>query len=86
MAPHMCLQRVAAGMGHTLPRTSDPLASVLLLPVLDVLVVYMLNQAIHVAHVTRLAAFPGAYGNLLLELVIVGPRVYWRAGHAARRV
>jgi len=79
----MCLQRVAAGVRHTLSGTANPLAGIFLLAVLDVLVVYVLDEPVHVAQIADLAALPGAHRDLLLELVIVGPRVDGRAGHTA---
>jgi len=48
MAAHMGLERVTAGMWHALARAPDPLAGVLLLLAFDVVVVDVLDQAVHV--------------------------------------
>jgi hypothetical protein len=83
----MGLERVAAGVGHALSRTADPLARVLLGAVLDdVRVVYVADEPVHVAHVAIPAAFPCAHGDLLLEVVLLGARVDGRAGDVAVRV
>jgi hypothetical protein len=83
----MSLERVAAGVGHTLSRTADPLARVLLGAVLDdMCIMYVPDEPVHVAHVAVPATFPCADGDLLLEVVLLGARVNGRAGNVAVRV
>jgi len=52
----------------------------------DVVVVDVLDQAVHVPHVARLATLPGAGADLLLVVILFEPRVDGRAGDVALRV
>ena len=71
MASHVRFQSIAASVWHALPGTADPFACVFLLPVLDVVVVNVFYQSIHVAKVTGVTTIPGAMCDLLLELFLV---------------
>lgn len=86
---HMGSQCVATSMRYALSRAIAPFAAVLLLPCANVVLVEMLNQVVHVLHVSRLAAFPFAHGDLLLAIVVVlrHARVVVRRGrHRAVRI
>jgi hypothetical protein len=55
--------------------TSLPLARVLLLPALNMRVVDVLNQPVHVAQVAYGTPVPVALGDLVLKVLIVQTRV-----------
>ena len=80
MAPHVRLERIATGMRQALAVTCPPLACVLLLSVLDVRIVNMLNQLIHVALVASRAPVPIANGHLVLEVRLIKSCIDRRAG------
>src|SRR5699024_8375186 len=86
VAAHMGLESVAASVRETLAGAALPLARVLFLPVLDVRVVDVLDELVHVALVAGRAAVPVADGHLVLEVLLVEARVDGRAGDVARRV
>lgn len=79
MAAHMSLERIAAGMGHPLSRAGEPLARISLLPALNVHVVDVLNQVIHILESPGRATVPFAMSNLLLEVFLIEAGVGGRA-------
>lgn len=70
MAPHVRAQSVPRSVCQPLPRAVVPLAGVLCAPAANVLVVDVLHQVVHVAHVV-LAAVPAAHGDLLGVVKVV---------------
>jgi hypothetical protein len=64
------LEGVARGVRQAFAVAAHPLARVLLLPALDVRVVDVLDQLVHVAHVAGRAAVPVADGDLVLEVFL----------------
>jgi hypothetical protein len=73
-------------MGHAFPVARHPLARVLLLPVLNVRVVDVLDQLIHIALVASRTAVPIANGDLILKIFFLQACIHWRAGDIARGV
>ena len=71
MTSHVGFQSVSAGVSHALSGAADPFTGVFLLPVLNVVVVNVFYQSIHVAKVTGVTTIPGAMCDLLLELFLV---------------
>ena len=77
MAPHVCPERISAGMWYPFPGAIQPLAAVLLrltalswrrlaaTRLVNVLVVQMRDQIVHVPQVTGLTAIPFADGDLV---------------------
>ena len=81
----MSPERISACMIQANPRTSLPFASIFLLPDPYVIVMYVLNQIIHVSQVAGRTIQPLAYCDLLMSIVVLwyeaqSPR--W-AGYAA---
>jgi hypothetical protein len=58
-------------MWHTLPRTVLPLASILLMPAFDVVIVYVLHQPVHIAQIPSLATFPCADSDLFMNILLI---------------
>lgn len=75
MAPHVSLQGIATGMRQALSVAASPFARVLFLTVLNVRIVNVLNQLVHVALVSCRAAVPVADGDLVLEVFLLQPGV-----------
>lgn len=75
MTAHVRLEGITAGMRQTLSGTAHPFARVLLLPVLDVGVVNVLNQFIHIALVPSWATIPVAFRHLLLKVFFFKTRI-----------
>lgn len=70
-------QRIPTRMRNPLPRAVRPLATILLLPRMDMLIMQMQHQRIHIPHLARIAALPPAKRNLL---PLVEPAVVFVAG------
>jgi hypothetical protein len=83
MAAHVRLQGVATSMRHALARATNPFARVLFLAALNVLVVDVLDEVVHVTQVAGPATLPRADGDLLLEVIFVLARVERRARDVA---
>lgn len=83
MTPHVRLEGIAASMWQALPVASPPLTRILLLPVLNVRVVDMLDQFVHIALVAGWATIPVADGHLVLKILFVKTGVHWRTGDVA---
>lgn len=86
MASHVGLQGVATGMRQALPIATPPLTSVLLLSILNMRVVDMLNQFVHISLVSGWTAIPVANRDLILKIFLIESRINRRAGNIARRV
>lgn len=85
MASHMRLQCIRAGMWLALPRAIHPLTRILLPSCLDMIIMYMRYQFIHISTIAGVAALPHAYGDLLVVAVFVFESGYAGGiGHVAR--
>lgn len=83
MASHVSLQSVATGMRQPFAVAAAPLARVFLLTILNVRVVDVLDQLVHVALVSCGTAVPVANRHLILEILFFEPGVNGRAGDVA---
>lgn len=83
MASHVSLQGVATRMRQALAVAASPLARVFLLAVLNVRVVDVLDQFVHVALVSSGTAVPVANCHLVLEILFFEPGIDRRAGNVA---
>ena len=75
MAAHVRLEGVATGMRKTLSGTTHPFTRVLLLPILNVRVVNVFDQLVHIALLSRWTPIPVTFRNLLLKVLFVETRI-----------
>ena len=68
---HVRFQSIPTGMRQAFSRTISPLACVFLLPRLNMFVMYMLHQPVHILQIPSITAIPGANRHLLVIVIIL---------------
>lgn len=86
MASHVGFQGVAAGMGQAFSAAAHPFASILLLPIFYMGVVYVFDQLVHIPLVARWTTLPVANRDLILEIFLVESRIDGGAWNITRRI
>lgn len=75
MAAHVRLEGISTSMRKTLSCAAHPLARILLLSVLNMRVVNVFDEFVHVPLVTRRATVPVAFRYLFLEILLIETRI-----------
>jgi hypothetical protein len=73
-------------MGHTFARATIPLAGVLLLPALNMIVMDVFYELVHITQIACFAALPSAGCYLFLEVFVVKARIRRGAWDIAIRI